>query len=159
MRRSIYLSDEARETMLTGFREGWSWDAIRAALLEKGAAVSVRSLQRRRSDWRAEGRLLEMARELGVAIAACDVGRIFAGDLGRLSAEQLAARIILVPDWRATREKILHAAIRSFLANPTPARAFAAQQEIMMLLYESQLANWHKVTKKLVSRELQTHAG
>ena len=136
---------EARAALLAGFRSGTDRDdVIRAAVLAAGTDVSVRTIERRRSKWRAECRLFELAGEHGLAIAACDVGGILAGDIVRLPAEQLAARIILIPDWHDQREKLLLAAVRAFLANPTPAKAFVAQQEIMLLLFEAQLARYHK---------------
>lgn len=142
MGRRIELNADARELMLAGFRDGRDWGAIRADLLEKmGVDISVRSLYRRRSEWRAEQRLLEMAREQGLAIAACD---------GRIAVlHTLAARIILNPNWRAQREKLVNGAIRAFQANPTPARAVEAQQQCWLLLFEHQLWTYQELQRNL----------
>jgi len=135
--------------MLAGFREGRDLEEIRAALHEKGTEVSRRSLDRWHSDWRAEERLMEFARETGMAIAAADVGRVAVGDMRRIAAEQLAARVVLIPDWRLQRERILLGDVRAFLARPTAARAFVAQTQVLMMLFEHELASYHNIAKKI----------
>jgi hypothetical protein len=144
MSTRIKLSVEARNTLLAGFADGQDFDAIREALLQKGADVSVRSIQRWASQSRAEKRTLEMAREQGLAIAGCH---------GKISAlTTLARRIVLSPDWRGQREALALAAFRAFVHRPAPETLVAAHQQSFLLLFEHQLWTHHQVTTKLQTK-------
>ncbi|HXM45016.1 MAG TPA: hypothetical protein VN924_27505 [Bryobacteraceae bacterium] len=140
MSTAIKLSGEAHNALVAGFEARQDFAVIREALLEKGADVSVRSISRWGSQWRAEQRVLEMAREQGLAIAGCH-GKIFA-------LESLARRIVLSPDWRGEREALALAAFRAFVHRPAPATLVAAHQQSLLLLFEDQLWAYHQVTTK-----------
>jgi hypothetical protein len=140
MSARIKLNAEALSTLLAGFADGQDFAAIRAALLQKEADVSIRSIARWQSQWRAERRTLELAREQGLAIAGCH---------GKISAlTTLARRISLSPDWRGQREALALSAFRSFVNRPAPETLVAAHQQSFLLLFEHQLWTYHKVTTK-----------
>jgi hypothetical protein len=144
MPRLIKWTAAAHEVMIAGFRAGLDVEEICAAVLRVGVKVSPKVVYRHRSEWRADSRMLEIAREQGLAIAACE------GHIPVL--DHLAQRIIVSADWRAQREARVKAALQKFLSKPRPDTVAALQHESWMLLFEHQLWTYKELSKKLRSK-------
>jgi hypothetical protein len=130
--RAIYLSDEARAILLSGFRGRWSHGAIQEALAKVGCTVSTRSISRWFSAWRGKENLVDLARNQAMAIAAGS-GQCFA-------LEALAERVSLSPSWRPERDALIQDSFRKFLRAPSPEKLAALNFQCTCLLFENELA-------------------